>query len=200
MSKDFFEQKAHIYDTDDKRVSNVENIANAIIGSVSLNKKMHLMDFGSGTGLLLERIAPYVRKITAIDISKSMNDQLDKKRGSIDCEIDILEIDLESNNITDKFDGIISSMTMHHVKDIQVMFAKLYSVLNDGGFIAISDLDKEDGSFHTEDTGVYHFGFERDAITSVANQAGFREVKIVDASVMHKPHGEFPVFLLTAKK
>lgn len=200
MSKDFFDQKAHIYDTDDKRVSNVENIANAIISSVSLNKKMRLMDFGSGTGLLLERIAPFVRKITAIDISKSMNDQLDKKRGSIDCEIDILEIDLESTNITDKFDGIISSMTMHHVKDIQVMFAKLYSVLNDGGFIAISDLDKEDGSFHTEDTGVYHFGFERDAITSVANQAGFREVKVVDASVMHKPHGEFPVFLLTAKK
>ncbi len=39
--------------------------------------------------------------------------------------------------------------------------------------IAISDLDKEDGSFHTEDTGLYHFGFERDAITSVANLAGF---------------------------
>lgn len=200
MSRDFFEHKAEIYDRDDNRVSNVENIANTVIESVSLDSEMHLMDFGSGTGLLLERIAPFVRKITAIDISQSMNDQLDKKRGNLACDTDILQVDLESTDITDKFDGIISSMTMHHVKDIQAMFAKFYSVLNDGGIIAISDLDKEDGSFHTEDTGVYHFGFERDEIANAANQAGFLDVEIVDASVVRKPDGEFPVFLLTAKR
>lgn len=200
MSRDFFEHKANIYDGDDKRVSNVENIANAIKRSVSLNRKMHLMDFGSGTGLLLERIAPFVQKISAIDISKSMNDQLEKKRDSLKCEIDILEINLESTDIKDKFDGIISSMTMHHVKDIGAMFAKFYFLLNDGGVIAISDLDLEDGSFHTEDTGVYHFGFERDTIVGAANKAGFREVEIIDASLVHKPHGEYPVFLLTAKR
>jgi cyclopropane fatty-acyl-phospholipid synthase-like methyltransferase len=200
LSRDFFEHKAGIYDRDDNRVSNVENIANAIIGSVRLNSNMHLMDFGSGTGLLLERMAPFVQKITAIDISQSMNDQLDKKRGGLSCDVDIRQIDLESTDITDTFDGIISSMTMHHVKDIEAMYIKFYSMLNDGGIIAISDLDKEDGSFHTEDAGVYHFGFERDAMTHAASQAGFREVEIVDASVVHKPQGEFPVFLLTAKR
>ena len=199
MSKDFFEHKANTYDKDDTRVSNVENIANAIIQSSDLNPRMHLMDFGSGTGLLLERIAPFVKKITAIDVSKSINEQLDKKRSSLSCEIDILEIDLESAVIDEKFDGIISSMTMHHVKDIQVMFAKFYSLLNESGVIAISDLDKEDGSFHTEDTGVYHFGFERAEIEKFAKQAGFLEVKTTNASVVKKPHGEFPVFLLTAR-
>ena len=200
MSRDFFEHKADIYDKDGNRVSNVDNIANAVIKNVSLDRKMHLMDFGSGTGLLLERIAPFVRKITAIDISKSMIDQLDKKRDSLSCEIDIREIDLVSEDITDTFDGIISSMTMHHVKDIEAMFVKFYSLLNDDGIIAISDLDKEDGSFHTEDTGVYHFGFDRDAIATAAKQAGFREVEVVDASIVHNSRGEFPVFLLTAKK
>ena len=200
MSKDFFEHKANIYETDDNRVSNVENIANAVIENVKLDTTMHLMDFGSGTGLLLERIAPFVRKITAIDISKSMIEQLDKKRNSLSCEIDIREIDLVTEDITDIFDGIISSMTMHHVKDIEAMFIKFYSLLNDGGIIAISDLDKEDGSFHTEDTGVYHFGFERDEIAVAAKHAGFREVQVVDASVMQKSEGNFPVFLLTAKK
>ncbi|MCW8869717.1 MAG: class I SAM-dependent methyltransferase [Proteobacteria bacterium] len=200
MIRDFFEHKAGIYDKDDNRVSNVENIANAIIRNVSLDRKMHLLDFGSGTGLLLERIAPFVRKITAVDISQSMNDQLEKKRSSLACELNILKIDLVSTDIADKFDGIISSMTMHHVKDIQVMFSKFYSLLNDGGVIAISDLDSEDGSFHTEDTGVFHFGFEREVITDAASHAGFQEVKIMDASVVHKPHGKFPVFLLTAKR
>jgi len=200
MSRDFFEHKADTYDRDDYRVTNVENIANTIIASISLNRKMHLMDFGSGTGLLLERIAPLVQKITAIDISQAMNHKLDKKRARLGCEIDILEVDLESTDITDEFDGIISSMTMHHVKDIRAMFVKFYSMLKEGGIIAISDLDKEDGSFHSQEAGVYHFGFERDAIANAANQAGFREVEIIDASVVHKSNGEFPVFLLTAKR
>jgi len=198
MNRDFFEHKAEIYDRDDNRVSNVENIANAVIESVNFDRKMHLMDFGSGTGLLLERIAPYVRKITAIDVSKSMNDQLDRKRGSLGCDIDILEVNLESTDITDKFDGIISSMTLHHVKDIGAMFVKFYHLLNNGGVIAISDLDKEDGSFHTEDTGVYHFGFERKTVIDAAKQAGFQKVEVVGASVVRKPHGDFLVFLLTA--
>ena len=45
MSKDFFEHKAGTYEKDDNRVSNVENIANSIIASVSLDRSMHLMDF-----------------------------------------------------------------------------------------------------------------------------------------------------------
>ncbi|WP_396588473.1 class I SAM-dependent DNA methyltransferase [Bermanella sp. R86510] len=200
MSRDFFENKAGIYDTNGNRVSNVDNIANAIIKNVSLDRKMHLMDFGSGTGLLLERIAPFVEKITAVDISKAMNSQLDKKRANMACDVDILEVNLESTDITGKFDGIISSMTMHHVKDIKGIFTKFYSLLNDSGIIAISDLDKEDGSFHEEDSGVYHYGFDRDEIAFAAKQAGFHDVKVVDASVVHKSQGGFPVFLLLAKK
>ena len=39
------------------------------------------MDFGSGTGLLLEIIAPRVNKIAALDISKTMNKELESKHG-----------------------------------------------------------------------------------------------------------------------
>jgi cyclopropane fatty-acyl-phospholipid synthase-like methyltransferase len=200
MSKDFFAHKADLYEKDDNRVSNVDNIAQAIISRMGLHKKMHLIDFGSGTGLLLERIAPFVQKITALDISESMNDQLEKKRDSIQCEINIMAVDLVSADISDKFDGIISSMTMHHVKDIDAMFVKFYTLLNDGGSIAIADLDKEDGSFHKEDTGVFHFGFDRNIIIDAAIKAGFRDVEVTDASLVQKPYGNYPVFLLTANK
>jgi cyclopropane fatty-acyl-phospholipid synthase-like methyltransferase len=200
MSNDFFAHKANIYDSDNNRVTNVDNIANAIIKRISLNQQMHLIDFGSGTGLLLERIAPFVQKITAIDISPAMIVQLEKKRNRLKCELDILGVDLESTDINHKFDGIISSMTMHHVKDIAAMFVKFYSLLNTGGIIAIADLDHEDGSFHTEETGVYHSGFERDMMAKAAMQAGFQEVEIIEASVIHKAQGEYSVFLLTAKK
>lgn len=200
MNKDFFAHKASMYETDGNRVSNVDNIAKAIIEAVDLKSTMHLMDFGSGTGLLLERISPHVRKITGIDISTSMNEQLLSKKGVLPCEVEVIEIDLESESVEKEFDGIISSMTMHHVKDIESMFVKFYDALGDGGFLAISDLDKEDGTFHTEDTGVHHFGFDRDVIASAAEKALFKSVNIINASVVAKPHGAYPVFLLTAVK
>lgn len=197
MTKDYFEHKAGSYEQSKNRVDNVENIANSILRAVKLDKTMHIMDFGSGTGLLLERVAPHVAKITAVDISQSMNRQLLEKQGRLGCEIETMEVDLEQSEVEQKFDGIISSMTLHHIKEIGTMIAKLHSMLNENGFIAIADLDTEDGSFHAEDTGVFHSGFDRDEIIKVAQEAGFRNVAVSSASVVHKPQGDFPVFLLT---
>jgi cyclopropane fatty-acyl-phospholipid synthase-like methyltransferase len=200
LSKDYFEQKAESYDKDANRVSNVDNIANSILSSITFNKNMHIMDFGSGTGLLLERVAPFVKKITAVDVSEAMCKQLSEKIKNLDCEVEILQLDLTKTKLDMKFDGIISSMTMHHIKDTQAMFNDFYTMLNTNGVLAISDLDTEDGSFHTEDTGVFHFGFDRKAFQDKAIAAGFKSVKIITASIDEKPHGNYPVFLLTGNK
>jgi cyclopropane fatty-acyl-phospholipid synthase-like methyltransferase len=200
LSEDYFKIKADSYDKDKNRVSNVDNIANSILNTINLDKTMQLMDFGSGTGLLLESVAPYVKKITAVDISESMCRQLSEKVKKLDCEIEILNLDLTKIKLNTKFDAIISSMTMHHIKDIQTMFNDFYEMLNDNGVIAISDLDMEDGTFHTEDTGVFHFGFDRKDIQDKAITAGFKNVKIITASIDEKPHGTYPVFLLTGNK
>ncbi|MBK7498257.1 MAG: class I SAM-dependent methyltransferase [Ignavibacteriales bacterium] len=200
MSNDYFEKKAESYDKDVNRVSNVDNIANSILSSIPFNKNMHIMDFGSGTGLLLERVAPFVKKITAVDVSESMTKQLSEKIKNLDCEVEILQLDLTKTKMDMKFDGIISSMTLHHIEDTQAMFNDFYTMLNDNGIIAISDLDIEDGSFHTEDTGVFHLGFERKAFQDKAIAAGFKNVKIITASIDEKPHGKYPVFLLTGNK
>lgn len=198
MSKDYFAQKASSYEQSPSRIDNVENIANSILKSIDFNSSMHIMDFGSGTGLLLERVAPYVGKITAVDLSSSMNAQFHEKRNKLSCDIEIMEIDLAISGIDIRFDGIISSMTMHHVENVEAMFRKFYSMLKDGGFIAISDLDLEDGSFHTEDTGVFHLGFDRSEFSKTASKAGFKAIQVSSASVVHRPDGDFPVFLLTA--
>lgn len=91
-------------------------------------------------------------------------------------------------------------MTMHHIKDTQAMFNIFYSMLSDNGAIAISDLDIEDGAFHNEDTGVFHFGFDRKEFQKKAIAAGFKNVNIISASIDEKPHGKYPVFLLTGNK
>ena len=200
MNKDFFQHKANSYESDKNRVDNVSNIANAIIKEIGLDKRMQVMDFGSGTGLLLEKIAPYVKKIVAVDMSASMNKKLNDKRDLLACELEILEIDLSKTTLDKKFDSIISSMTLHHVKDIRSILTDFYNMLDHNGTIALADLDTEDGSFHTEDTGVYHLGFNRDVLIKTAKDVGFKNVKIQNASIAHKPQGAYPIFLLTANK
>ncbi len=173
-------------------------IGNAIKAQVPLLREMQLLDFGSGTGLLLQQIAPLVGKITAVDVSPSMNAQLRAKASDIRCELEVLEQDLIREPLQRRFDGIISSMTLHHIADIPALFRQFHQLLKPGGFIALADLDTEDGSFHTEDTGVFHCGFDRSAIAAEAVAAGFTAVQTADASVVQKPHGQYSVFLLTA--
>ena len=56
MTHDPFAHKADSFDTNPVRVDNVASIADAIRAAIPLDPTMHLVDFGSGTGLLLERI------------------------------------------------------------------------------------------------------------------------------------------------
>jgi cyclopropane fatty-acyl-phospholipid synthase-like methyltransferase len=204
MTIDHFAQKASSYEQNKDRVDNVAQIANAMIDNIRLTKSMHIMDFGSGTGLLLERIAAHVGRITAVDVSKSMNAQLkaklDEKQSGLACEVRMVELDLEKSQLDQKFDGIISSMTMHHIKNVPGMFEKFHAMLNEGGFIAIADLVREDGTFHREDTGVHHAGFATDEIAKVAADIGFANVTTSIVSVVHKPQGDYPVFLLIGRR
>jgi 2-polyprenyl-3-methyl-5-hydroxy-6-metoxy-1,4-benzoquinol methylase len=197
VSNDHFSAKAKQYEGNVARVQNVSNIANSIKTRINFSADMHLLDFGAGTGLLLERLAPLVQGITAIDISESMMTQLVAKKDTLECELQTLTVNLESSDLNQQFDGIISSMTMHHIKDVPAMLKKFFSLLTQTGFIAIADIDTEDGSFHDEDTGVHHHGFDRNWIMQQAEIAGFEQLNIETVSKINKPQGDYSVFLLT---
>ncbi len=199
-TKDHFAHKSKSWDMSSKRVKNARAISEAIFKNITLDKKMELMDFGAGTGLLTYFIAPKVRKIVAVDSSPSMLEQFREKSDEFECETEIIQKDMSTETLERKFDGIISSMTIHHLEDIPALFSKLYDMLNENGFIAIADLDSEDGSFHSEDTGVHHFGFDREELKRIVSDAGFEKIHFETASIIKKPHRDFPIFLMTSFK
>jgi len=200
QKEDLFAHKSKSWDMNSRRVRNARNIAELIVKNISLNRTMELMDFGAGTGLLSYFIAPYVKKITAVDNSPSMLLEFKNKCNEFACKTEVIEKDLSTHTLDRKFDGIVSSMTVHHIKDLVDLFSKFYNMLNENGFIAIADLDIEDGSFHSDNTGVHHHGFDREVLKEIAEETGFREVSFDTASVISKPHREFTVFLMTAVK
>jgi len=202
-NKDYFAHKAKDYEENSKRVSNVQNIADGILKKISYTKQMHIIDFGSGTGLLTQEIAPYVKKITAVDMSNAMIEILQAKTSTFPCHLEVLKLNIMDKDSSQKLqgiDGIISSMTIHHLEDIEALLERFYTILNENGTIALADLETEDGNFHTDDTGVFHFGFDKDEFLSLAQKVGFRDLQIETISVASKPHGDFPIFLLTGKK
>lgn len=200
MAVDNFAHKSKSWDMNSKRVKNAKGIADGIISGIELKPTMKIMDFGAGTGLLSYFVAPLVDTIVAVDNSPSMLEKFKEKESEFDCKTKILELDLSTTTVDERFDGIISSMTIHHLEDIKALFQKFYNMLEEDGFIAIADLDSEDGTFHSDNTGVFHFGFEREALEKIAIEVGFKNIRFELASTINKPHCSFTVFLMLANK
>jgi trans-aconitate methyltransferase len=200
QQKDYFAHKSKSWDMNSRRVKNAKNIAKLISKNINPSKDMIVMDLGAGTGLLSFFISPFVKKIVAIDNSPSMLKEFISKSDEFISQTEAIETDIMKYQPDFNYNLIVSSMTIHHIKDIPALFSKLYDLLDAGGYIAIADLDSEDGTFHAEDTGVCHLGFDRDWIVDIANKAGFQDIKIQTASIINKPHKDFSVFLLTASK
>jgi len=200
MKKDLFAHKSKSWDMSSRRVKNAEAIAETIVTHLPLTPQMHLLDLGAGTGLLSFFLAQKVGKITALDNSPSMLEVFAQKRDEFACKTDQLEGDVMQLELPQAYDGIVSSMTIHHIEDIPALLQKLYGMLKPGGFIALADLELEDGSFHSDNNGVFHYGFDTEKLADIAKDAGFGDVAIHHASTIQKPHRDFGVFLLTAKK
>ncbi len=197
---DHFAHKSKSWDMSSRRVKNAQSISDSILNNIKLNDDMILMDFGAGTGLLSYFVAPKVGTIVAVDNSPSMLEQFREKSSEFDCKTEIIQKDLSRETIEREFDGIISSMTAHHLEDIPALFSKFYTMTKSGGFIAIADLDSEDGTFHSDDTGVHHHGFDRDILRDMVEDAGFSNIQFDTVSTINKPHRDFTVFLMTAIK
>ena len=199
-SKDLFKHKSKSWDMNSKRVKNAKAISDAIIQKINLNKGMRVVDLGAGTGLLSYFIAPYIDIVIAVDNSESMLEVFKEKCDEFDCKTEIIQKDISVESINEKFDGIISSMTIHHIQNQKELFIKLYNMLNVGGFIALADLDCEDGSFHSDNSGVFHFGFNREELKEIALEVGFRDITFATVSTIKKPHCDFDIFLMSGYK
>jgi SAM-dependent methyltransferase len=109
---------------------------------------------------------------------------------------DILQAPLD-----ERVDLVVSAMAMHHVADTEQLIGALAAHLRPGGRIALADLDREDGSFHPPDAeGVYHHGFERDALRELLERHSFTDVAFTTAVELEREGDRFTVFLLTATR
>lgn len=200
-----FDKVAAAWDENPARVKLASDIAKAITRQVELTPEMDAADFGCGTGLLSFALRPYVRSITGIDSSPKMLEIFNGKTADLP-NIKSLLVDFEKGDtLTESYDVIVSNMTLHHIKAPLPLMQRLRHHLKPGGYLCLSDLDLEGGQFHGDNTGVFHFGFDREKIGNVFKRAGFGNIRVTTGAQMTKPaaSGEmrrFSVFLITGRK
>ena len=190
-----------------QQINLANGVADTMIRELKPTAEMDVMDFGCGSGLVTMRLQPLVKSIKGVDSSKGMLEVLQEKINKTGVQnVSTQWADLEDDGkVEGEFNLVVSSMAFHHVGKLSLLLKRIYDLLVPGGTIGIADLDKEDGTFHSDNTGVVHFGFEREEMKRLFEEAGFQDVKSVTANkVVKEVEGvgtrEFPIFLMIGKK
>jgi ubiquinone/menaquinone biosynthesis C-methylase UbiE len=202
-----FDKEAASWDENPVRVKLAKDVARAISKQIVLTPEMNVMDFGCGTGLLTIQLQPLVRSITGVDSSQGMLDIFNTKISRLKLtNVRALLVDLDKGDtLADNYHLIVSNMTLHHVKEMQPLFDQFYNIMTPAGYLCIADLDMDEGQFHDDNTGVFHFGFDRKTLRKSFIEAGFENVHDMTAAEVVRParNGEmrqFTVFLMTCQK
>jgi ubiquinone/menaquinone biosynthesis C-methylase UbiE len=197
-----FSQAAATWDDNPHRRELTRAIATAIQSSIPLQPAWRILEYGCGTGSLSLLLAPHVQEVTAADASPGMVDQLRLKlHADPTIPIQPLLLDLtQSPAPAQQFDLIVTAMTLHHIPDVPALLARFSTMLRKGAWLAIADLQKEDGTFHP-DFQVPHNGFDPDAFAqTLAHALAAPSAACRTIHHVQKPNRAYPICLWTAQK
>ena len=198
---DDFDELAPAWDDDPAKWERADAAAAAIRAALTLDGSQRLLEYGAGTGLVTQALRRSVGPVTLVDTSAGMRDVIAAKlaAGTLAGPARVWDLDLEVDAVPDEtFDVIVTVMTMHHVRRLDVVLAGFAKMLEPGGSLCVVDLDAEDGSFHGEGAEVHH-GFDRLEFVAALAAAGLGDVEIVDCHRMVRDDRVYPLFLAVAR-
>lgn len=166
---------------------------------------MRALEVGAGTGLLSFALAEELGEILVSDPSQGMIEVLDAKIKATGLpHLKAVRTDDSLDGIGTGFDLVFLQMALHHIPDTAGFLARALAVLKPGGWLAVADLDTEDGSFHGPEVTDVHLGFDRTEIVKSTQAAGFSRVGIETGHVLRREIDaaprDYPIFLLTAQR
>lgn len=200
-----FDSKARHWDDNPVFRERGLKIAEALRKAVPLNRRMNALDYGCGTGLLSFPLKDDLGTILMADSSGGMLEVVNEKIAAQGvANMTTLQLDLMVDPPpAQRFDLIVTAMTLHHVPDTNQVLRVFHDLLQPGGTLCVADLDQEDGSFHGIEVDVHH-GFDQADLSRRATKAGFADILFQTVFSITK-EGEagtrdYPVFLMTARR
>ncbi len=201
-----FDKVAATWDEKPERRLLAAAVAAGIAKAMALRSDMHALEYGSGTGLVGLQLAGKVGQLVAVDTSAGMLEELRTKAQTLGLDnVTPLLISPDRWSLpAETYDMVFTSMVLHHIEDTEGLSRHFHQVLKPGGSLAIADLEREDGSFHDDPTGIAHHGFYPQRLLALLKGLGFTTLQAQTIHTVHKQReGEeqsYPVFLITGLK
>lgn len=154
-----------------------EGLARAVL---QLAPRGRYADLGIGDGQLTMMLAEVADRVTAVDISTRMLDQLQLRARAKGLEnIDSVESDIEDLPLpTASHDVVVMSQALHHAQAPQAALAEARRILVPGGRLVVLDLLAHGEDWVRDKLQHVHLGFTEAILEEMVASAHFGEVSV----------------------
>ncbi len=175
-----------------------EGLARALL---QLAPRGRYVDLGVGDGLLTLMLSEIAERVTAVDLSSRMLDQLRQRAETKGIRnIETVEADIESLPLSDaSHDVVVASQALHHARDPERALREAARVLVPGGRVLVIDLLAHTEEWVREQLQHVQLGFTEQRLAELLEQAGFEDVSLQRAARDPQPPN-FMTLVATARR
>ena len=148
----------------------------AVLGLI--DPTLQVGDLGCGTGQLAEIVAPYVRRVIAVDSSPDMLDAARQRLGGAG-NVDVRQGDLENLPLEPgELDAAMLSLVLHYSPSPPKALSEVARVLRPGGRVLVVDMLPHERQEYQQQMGHVWLGFAEKQIARFLTGAGFDDVRV----------------------
>jgi ArsR family transcriptional regulator len=156
-------------------------------------------DLACGTGQVTTALAPFVRRVIAVDRSRAMLSAARKRLGTAE-HVDLRQGTLEALPIDDgALDAAVISLALHYVSDPLAALCETARTLRPSGRLLAIDLLEHDRQEYRQQMGHVWMGFGRDQMTEWLARAGFDDARVLPLPAAPQAQGP-ALFAATARR
>jgi ArsR family transcriptional regulator len=135
-------------------------------------------DLGCGTGQLSETVAPYVRRVVAVDGSAEMLEAARQRLGEF-ANVDIRKGELEALPINDgELDAALLSLVLHYSAEPVRTLSEVARVCRPGAKLLVVDMLPHHHEEYRQQMGHVWLGFSEKQIVKFLTAAGFDNARV----------------------
>ena len=164
-----------------------------------LDERWSVGDLGCGTGQIAAVLAPFVRRVVAVDRSSDMLQEASRRlreHGNVEVrQAELESLPLESGEL----DAATLVLVLHHLPDPAAALSEASRVLKLGGRLLIADMLPHDREEYRQQMGHVWLGFGETQVREMLVAGGFDEIRFVTMPTTTDARGP-ALFVATARR
>ncbi len=178
-----------------------EEVEAAILDLVGDGAMQAVLDLGTGTGRMLQLLAPHANRVVGVDLSPAM---LSLARAEVE-RAGLRNVQLRQGDVyalpveRDSYDLVLVHQVLHYLDDPQRALREAARALRPGGRLVVVDFAPHEHEFLRETHAHRRLGFSRDEINTMFAEIGLEIVGGRDLAASRRDADKLTVSLWIAR-